>query len=67
MIKFETYLESLDNNTIIKMYELIFKNPISNYIEMDRSQMIEEILYELTSYEVNDFDFYNDFNNNLNR
>ncbi len=49
MIRFETYLETLDNNTIIKMYELIFKNPISNYIEMGRSQMIDEILDEVTN------------------
>ena len=49
MIKFETYLETLDNNTIIKMYELIFKNPISNYIEKERSQMIDEILDEITN------------------
>jgi hypothetical protein len=49
MIKFETYLETLDNNTIIKMYELIFKNPISNYIEMERGQMIDEILDEITN------------------
>ena len=49
MIKFETYLETLDNSTIIKMYELIFKNPISNYIEMERGQMIDEILDEITN------------------
>jgi len=42
-------LETLDNNTIIKMYELIFKNPISNYIEMERGQMIDEILDEITN------------------
>ncbi len=48
MIKFETYLETLDNNTIIKMYELIFKNPISNYIEMSRHQMIEEMIEEIS-------------------
>ncbi len=47
MKKFETYLQSLNNNTIVKMYELIFKNPTSNYIEMSKSQMIEEILFKV--------------------
>lgn len=45
-MKFETYLHTLDNDTLIKMYELVFGNPISNYIDMERGQMIDEILEE---------------------
>ena len=46
MHKFEKYLETLDNDTLIKMYELVFGNPISNNIDMERGQMIEEIIDE---------------------
>jgi|11_taG_2_1085331.scaffolds.fasta_scaffold06554_6 hypothetical protein len=42
-------LEKLDNDTLIKMYELVFGNPISNYIDMERGQMIEEITDEITN------------------
>ena len=45
-MKFETYLHTLDNNTLIKMYELIFRNAIDNYPDMERGQIIDEILEE---------------------
>ena len=47
MNKFETYLDTLSNDTLIKMYEFVFKNDISNYIEMERGQMIGEIVEEI--------------------
>ena len=47
MNKFETYLDTLSNDTLIKMYEIVFKNDISNYIEMERGQIIEEIVEEI--------------------
>jgi len=47
MNKFSEYLETLNIGKIEKMYELIFGNPIENYAEMDRGQMIEEIIDEI--------------------
>jgi len=47
MIKFETYLGTLDDKTIVEMYELIFKNHVTNYIEIHRGQIIKEMLDEI--------------------
>mgnify|MGYP003638791783 CR=1 FL=1 len=44
MTKFEDYLETLSLEKLEKMYSLIFGNPIEHYLDMERGQMIDEIL-----------------------
>ena len=46
-MKFESYLHTLSNDTLIKMYEIVFKNHIDKYPDMERGQLIEEILEEI--------------------